>query len=271
MEYRFIKVAGFVLRINFFYSMDNLGFEKGFISKIDEYYQNFILNERQPQVDYIVDVRSEDDFKVLINKRKEEIYINMYKTLEKRHIRTFYHLSGIQFQLIIRNITEELLASVGGFVTHASAVSANGKAFIFLGDSGAGKSTTMKTLSSAFKPLADDTVLIRMDGNKYYAYCSTAQEKNSWFMKSYKREDIAALCLVRKAKKTKIRKISSKQKVLDLISKQFFLDQFRIQDQMKNLFAFINCFDNFYYLDVLFEDRDNLEKVISELTYELQD
>lgn len=81
-------------------------------------------------------------------------------------------LENVDERLIAANISGLaiiFLMKKRGFLTfHASAVSKGGKAFLFLGDKGGGKSTTAAALSlQGYRVLCDDLALISPDGSIY--------------------------------------------------------------------------------------------------------
>jgi hypothetical protein len=63
-----------------------------------------------------------------------------------------------------------LLASQGGLLVHASSAVKNGKAFLFAGVSGAGKTTISRLAPPDATLLTDEISYIRREGNGYVAY-----------------------------------------------------------------------------------------------------
>lgn len=258
----YLEIAGFVIKISFLFSKDSLGFERGFIAKVKDYYRGF-LTEDTNGVDYSIEVVYENNFKVIIGKG-EDLYINLYKQVSLRKIVTFYHLSGSQFQVVIRRITHKLLVRNSGFILHAAASRVNNnKAILFLGESGAGKSTTMKILSSRFPPLGDDSIIIRKEGRNYYCYSSSAQERNAWFVKNYKKTNLGAICFIKKSLESKLTKITDKQVVMSLLTRQLFSEKEDVSEQMENVIFFVEKFNKFYNLGVSIKDKAELIEVIS--------
>lgn len=60
----------------------------------------------------------------------------------------------------------------GGIVFHASAIEARGKAHVFVGESGKGKTTIARLSNDLYgmRVLADNQVFIRRKGEKYFVY-----------------------------------------------------------------------------------------------------
>lgn len=63
-----------------------------------------------------------------------------------------------------------MLAESGGFLLHAASAIRNGKAFLFFGPSGAGKTTIARTAPSDTKLLTDEISYVRQRDSKYFAY-----------------------------------------------------------------------------------------------------
>jgi hypothetical protein len=70
----------------------------------------------------------------------------------------------------LRIIHSLILAAEGGFLLHAASAIRNGKAFLFAGISGAGKTTISSLAPSDVVLLSDEISYIRRDGNSYRAY-----------------------------------------------------------------------------------------------------
>lgn len=261
-ELVYLKIAGFVIQIRFFLTDENLSYEEGFIDKVKDYYQAFLLNKKQLKSDYIVEVVYEHSFRVIINKSKKDTFIHFYKQLNKKRIRTFYHLSGSQLQILIRKITHDLLVEAKGFILHASASRVRRSAVLFLGESGAGKSTTMKILSSKFHPLGDDSIIIKKEKTSFYCYCSSAHERNDWFFKSYEKNKLRAICFIKKSDKTSKVKIISKQEAIRMMGKQMFSEKEDVSKQMENLVYFVQGFNHFYNLEISLNQKEELMKLM---------
>jgi hypothetical protein len=71
---------------------------------------------------------------------------------------------------VLRIVHSIILAKEGGFLLHASSAIRNGKAFLFPGVSGAGKTTISRLAPSDVVLLTDEISYVRRDGNDYRAY-----------------------------------------------------------------------------------------------------
>src|SRR3990167_10915674 len=115
-EIVYLKVAGFVVRIIFFLSSDGLKFEKSFVKIIRNYYRNFLVEDNGLKVNYNIEIVHQYSFKVIFTKDNKHIHMSFYEQLNSKKIRTYYHISGTQFQIIFRKITHELLVKHKGFI-----------------------------------------------------------------------------------------------------------------------------------------------------------
>jgi hypothetical protein len=71
---------------------------------------------------------------------------------------------------VLRVVHSLVLAEEGGFLVHAASGVRNGRAFVFAGVSGAGKTTMSRLAPSDATLLTDEISYIRKSGNAYYAY-----------------------------------------------------------------------------------------------------
>jgi len=71
---------------------------------------------------------------------------------------------------ILRILHTLLLAKEGGFLLHAASAIRNGKAFVFAGVSGAGKTTIASLAPPDATLLTDEISYIRKEGNRYIAF-----------------------------------------------------------------------------------------------------
>jgi hypothetical protein len=73
---------------------------------------------------------------------------------------------------VLRIVHSLILARQGGFLVHAASAIRNGKAFLFSGVSGAGKTTISRLAPPDAKLLTDEISYVRREGTKYIA-CGT--------------------------------------------------------------------------------------------------
>ena len=134
-------------------------------------FQTTVLNRYQP---ILLDTNSNSMKKVHFtinltwNPRPELRFINENKTYYYRltnkgtskSITTYYDISLFQFEGLLQNIYRLLITKKNAVIMHLSAIKIRDNAFVFLGVSGAGKSTIAKLLSTKYQIIADDNAII---------------------------------------------------------------------------------------------------------------
>lgn len=70
----------------------------------------------------------------------------------------------------LRMLYSVLIAGQGGFLVHAASAIRNGKAFVFMGVSGAGKTTMTRLAPPDAAPLTDEVSYIRIHEGRYWAF-----------------------------------------------------------------------------------------------------
>lgn len=259
-----LNIAGFYIEVNFYQTKGGSVREKIEI-EIKENYAGFIVLGEPKKIDFQIDFVQRKDLFTLYKRKEKKYYINFFEVKNKNHWLTFYQISPIQFQIIIRSVLLDLLSKNKGFILHASASKTNKTACLFTGRPGAGKSTAMSLLQKNFLPLADDTVIIKKEKNNYYLYQTPFTEKEAWVKKEAKKYLINRVFFLRKAKLFKTEKINDKEYILDRIIKQFWTEEKLAKKQLGYMMNFINGFNDFYFL---YFAKDS-QKLINLLTNEV--
>lgn len=244
----YINIAGFNIKIRFHESGWTYGKEK-FKRRIMAYLKGFLLFKEPEITDGYIDFIKEVYPKTLFAKKEREHFINFYRLNGKNKVTSFYRISIFEFQYILGDILSKLLAGCGGFILHASAVNYGGKAYIFLGESGAGKSTVRRFLAEKYISLTDDTVIVKKEDNRYLLYQTPFFERERQIKKGIVSYPLAKAFFLKKAELFKIEKIRNDDLLLNLLFKQFLMvKQDYSRKQIKYILKFIVKFDNFYYL-----------------------
>ena len=189
-----LNIGGFYISVNF--GPSGLDYEKGLLyDQILSHYRNFITLSAQQSIRRIITIVDERNFNVIA--RKSVRYTSFY-IKKSNNIITFYNISLSQFTLLILTILQELLGK-SGFILHASGVIILDKAYLFTGASGSGKSTLAHIMSSDYKQISDDSVIIRKEGGGFFAYQTPMIEKNiNKFVRDRTRYKIAAIFFLKK-------------------------------------------------------------------------
>jgi len=143
-----------------------------------------------------------------INRQKIE-FSQYFQKKRKNVYETYYHVSIFELSQLLL-ITVINLLGKDGFLLHASSVFVKNKVVMFLGKSGAGKSTTMRMLKDSFPPFSDDCVAIKKCGNEYLCFQVPWIEKDSSLIKlSQKGLKITALFFLVKDRPFSLKNINT--------------------------------------------------------------
>lgn len=246
-EVTILNIANFNIQIKFG-KTEWPWLKKKMIDELFNYYDGFIVNEAPKKIDYKINFIDKKTLEIISRFKEKKTFINFYQEEKNGDITTFYQISISQFQLVIRDVLEKLLTKNKGFIFHASASNVKGRAYIFLGRPGAGKSTVMKLLNERFPSLADDSVIIRKENKSYSLYQTPFIEKENWVKKRHGDFPIKKIFFLRKANYFKMEKISNKDFLLKKIIQQFWTEENHLKRQIKYVMRFVAEFNNFYFL-----------------------
>lgn len=168
-----------------------------------------------------------------------------------------YMESGAQFHL--------QLMRYNGIMLHASAVAIDGKAYLFSGPSGTGKSTHTRLWQQTFGERAqvfndDKPALRRMDG-KWYAYGTPWCGKDGINLNM--RVPLAGICFLKQAKENSIVRLTNKEAVYRVFSQT--LHRFYRQE---NLDLMLSHVDKLVREVPVFELHNLPEPAAAQLSYE---
>lgn len=123
-----------------------------------------------------------------------------------------YMESGLQFY--------GKLLRFDGLMLHASAVELNGKAYLFSGPSGMGKSTHTKLWQQVFGPAAqvfnDDKPALRFIDGKWYAYGTPWCGKDG--INQNKKVPLAGICFLKRGEENNIRQLTAIEAIPSIVS-----------------------------------------------------
>ena len=155
---------------------------------------------------YHTDVQSKADIVI-----REENY-NLDKWAGASVESAVYLESGFQFY-------HELL-HFDGLMLHASAVALDGKAYLFSGPCGVGKSTHTElwqsTLGANVKIFNDDKPALRRLDGRWFAYGTPWCGKNG--ININMKTPLAGICFLKQSNKNEIRRLNAKEAILKIIS-----------------------------------------------------
>jgi len=249
----YLSIAGFNIKLDFYPKRISLApnpsYNKLFES-INSQFKGFV-SEPKSKVDYTVIFQRQHPTILKKRIKGHEVTLLHFYTQKPGYekIFTYQHISVSQFLVLLKRIVHKLLIKNHGFILHASAVKFNDKAIIFVGRHGAGKSTAMTLLNKSFPAIADDSVIVKKEGNSYSMYQTPfVVEKNRWILRGKSRYEIAKICFLKKSPYFKLEKINDKEFIVLRLVKQIFSERIGMARQAKYLIEFVEKFDCFNFL-----------------------
>lgn len=247
MDTIYLNIAGFIIRINFkkcelFYLKEKIKEE------VKQSYLGFLVDKKPKKVEFTIDFVQEKLVDVFLRRRGKRMFISLYKEKKENKIEIFYHTSIFQFQTILREVIQGLLKKNNGFILHASANHYQGAAILFVGRSGVGKSTIMRLLNNKYPALADDSVIVKKNGNKFYCYATPFYEKESWLSKNSTRFPIKKIFFLRRKRFFKVKKIEDKHYLYKEIISHFLTTTKPSKKEISYIIEFLDNFNEFYFL-----------------------
>ena len=110
----------------------------------------------------------------------------------------------------------QMLASTRGALVHAAAVVRRGRAYLFFGKSGDGKSTAAE-LSRRYEVIGDDVIAIKKIGGDYFAFATPWTQKPFVKAASRRRAKIRAVFFLNKSRAVAFDPVSAPQGVATII------------------------------------------------------
>ncbi|PYX06142.1 MAG: hypothetical protein DMG88_19405 [Acidobacteria bacterium] len=158
--------------------------DENFRDLLASHYAGFIANPTNPQIEFDVDVAKineeipdtdDNDVKVSITDGewcfRRSDFVARWDP-RQRHGRVRQPATPYSVDAFLRIMHTLILAQQGGFLLHAASAVRNGRAFIFSGVSGAGKTTISRLAPPDVRLLTDEISYIRREGEDYVA-CGT--------------------------------------------------------------------------------------------------
>lgn len=251
----YLSIAGFTIKIKF-HKTESPHREEIFRRTITTHFKGFITQASKKQPDYCINFVEQNYFEIFKKGGKKKHFLNIFEYHIHNTLTSYYHISILQFEFILRTILQNLLFKNNGFILHASACVINGKADLFTGPSGIGKSTTIELLKNKYQALADDSVILRKIGDKFYLYQVPITEKEWWVKRGLQKYPLGRIFFLHQANVFHIDIINDKDKILKNMLKQFWTnDRIYAKKQIRTVFALVSHFHNFYTLSFRKEKR----------------
>lgn len=128
-----------------------------------------------------------------------------------------------------------------GLLLHASAVAWEGKAYLFSGPSGMGKSTHTRLWRSLYGEAAqifnDDKPALRYIDGKWFAYGTPWCGKDG--INQNKKVPLAGICFLKRGEENRIRQLSAREAIPLLMGQTHY--RFRLAENMDRLLALLDA------------------------------
>lgn len=235
----YLSFAGYVFAIQF--SGQNSKLEKKYLEELCVLYPNNQF-KKTSKIDYLISTNSQN------KQNKKTIYINALKSSAQIINSIIY--------LLENNSNNSLI------FLHASAIATRKGACLFLGNSGAGKSTIVQLLRK-FRPFADDSVIIKKVGLHYFVYQTPFVDKNRPAYLTKRGIKLDRIYCIQKSKKNAIHSINSIDKILSNLSTQLWLDKRNKKHKIAFLFELTKTI-RFYNLSFT-KEGDTLNNYFSSM------
>jgi len=131
-------------------------------------------------------------------------------------------IKGLNFILLV--LIEFFLLKKNILMLHASSIVKNGKAYVFCGKSGAGKST-IAAKNPTSEILSDETALIQKEKGKYYAL-SSFLDKNKYPEMKYKKAIVEGIFFINQSSVDKFVKIKPVDSIKKIMESSFMYETF---------------------------------------------
>ncbi len=195
---------------------------------------------------------------------KDQIYSPLFQKISDKKFITYYQNNISQLEMVVKHALLILTEKHGGFGIHASCANVNGRAYLFLGKSGAGKSTSVELLKDKYPTISDDMTLLKKIGQKYYVFNTPFLEKSWWIKKSHDLYQIDKIFFIHKSAEFKMNSKPKNNQLTTGLFKQVEAAQNPDKNILKNVNEFIKSTNNFY--DLYFaKDSKNLIELISHI------
>ena len=158
------------------------------------------------------------------------------------------------------------LLKFDGMMVHASAVVVDGRAYLFSGPCGTGKSTHTKIWRKLFgderaKILNDDKPALRLEDGQWFAYGTPWSGKTDQNLNI--RVPLAGICFLKQASENRIRRLSQAEAVSRIITQTV-----RKFKNVERLDSMLSCVEKIVQEIPVFELENRPEPAAAQLSYE---
>lgn len=241
-----LTIAGIHIAI-IFHRCDNSYLRHKLFNDIKNQYKGFINFDSNIKPKSKIEIVNKFSQTLNINEKTGE-YFYKFAHKNSKGYTIPYHTGIYQFNYILQSIIVWKLTNIGGFILHASSTLVDNKSILFLGESGMGKSTARKLLSTTYKAFSDEYIIVRKVKSHYLSFQTPFLEKRYKVNKTYMGTEMRAIYFLQRDKKQFINLITDKLLIYELLIKQNVTEQRLINISLRNIHMFVCNFSRFGYL-----------------------
>lgn len=249
MKTLYLNIADCIIRI-IFHESEYAPEKERLMDAVTSHYSGFVMESPPAQANYTVHCVDSTSEIVFFNPKNGNGYMFFYHKKSRTIYETYYYASIFQIQSLLFEILRDWLDRKNGFIMHASGNLIRGKAVLFLGKSGAGKSTITTLLSPRFPSIASDTVIIVKVGRRFYAYQTPFFEKETWVRRMAGKLPLEAVYFIHKAQECRIGPAPSRETVIKKLIAQVMKHGRREEEMVRLVMQFASqtsLFHNLYF------------------------
>jgi len=237
-----IEIGGMPVRVN--------TTDPGFVTILQNRYAGYLGSSDRPEIDFDVDLRSpsdaDRDADVRVTQRagrwtlrRGDFLAEWEPAARKGWIRQ--DANPYSIDAVLRIVHTLVLAREGGFLLHSASAIRNGRAFLFAGGSGAGKTTISRLAPPDATLLTDEISYVRKRGDGYIAYGTPFTGElakigeNVW-------APVAALYLLRHGSENRIEPVALSEAARSLLANVLFFaeDEQLVQAEFHSAFELVS-------------------------------
>jgi hypothetical protein len=250
-----LSIAGINIKLQFEHSKNKCDqglyyYQTFLIKNIKKELEGFITKSKKAVANIYFSNSYCNEFLETLKKdvSQKQKYLHLYTNKKNKYF-TNSTISLFQLCHILKYIVEKHLVN-NGVLMHASAVvDKHNRAYIFLGESGSGKSTISNFLHTSphFKKIADDSIYVVNKRSNYFVYQTILREKDDKETKSNSAYKLHEINFLEKTKNSiKKQKVKKDNNYIPLLIKQIFMYKKIEKSQIKLLFLLVKKFNNVY-------------------------
>jgi hypothetical protein len=236
-----IEIGGMAVRIN--------TTDSGFVSMLQDRYSGYVAESARPEVEFDVDLAlptdgdPDADVRVTYQSGRWLIVRGDFRaewSPASRTGRIRQSANPYSIDAVLRIVHTIVLARQGGFLMHSASAIRNGKAFLFAGVSGAGKTTISRLAPPDATLLTDEISYVRKRGDGYIAFGTPFTGELAKLGENVS-APIAALYLLAKGPENRIDPVAPGEAARSVLANMLFFaeDEELVQSTFHSAFEFV--------------------------------